>query len=153
MISLDALVLERLNELIHKAYNLMDTFEAPGPNMIGFEGWVDTELFAEWRAQSLVLLKGIFGNDHQYSISFENDTNRPGMPSSVKSGIGILKAVREDVDGGYLVNVRQLIAAEVFTDFLAMAVELSEAGYKDPAASLRPLRRTIRANRESACYS
>lgn len=42
----------------------------------------------------------------------------------------------EDLVGGYLFNVRTLVAAEVFSDFLEMAQHLLDNGYKDPAASL-----------------
>ncbi len=55
---------------------------------------------------------------------------------SIQGGLGILRAVKEDIKGGYLTDLRTLISAEVFTDFLKMAGHLYEAGYKDPAASL-----------------
>jgi uncharacterized protein YfeS len=47
-----------------------------------------------------------------------------------------LRAVREDVKDGYLIEVRTLISAEVFTDFLEMAEHLHENGYIHAAASL-----------------
>ena len=54
----------------------------------------------------------------------------------MEAGIGILKAVCEDLEDGFVTDVRTLVSAEVFTDFLAMAGHLVERGYKDPAASL-----------------
>lgn len=64
------------------------------------------------------------------------DRSQKAAPSHVKTGQGILRAVREDVEGGYLTDIRTLISAEVFTDFLEMAEHLHDNGYKDPAASL-----------------
>lgn len=47
---------------------------------------------------------------------------------------GILKALRDDYEAGYLQTVTELIHADVFGDFLEMADYLIEQGYKDPAA-------------------
>ena len=49
---------------------------------------------------------------------------------------GILQAVLEDIDQGFIETVRQLIAAELFYDFFEQAEHLLESGYKAPAASL-----------------
>jgi hypothetical protein len=66
------------------------------------------------------------------------------------AGVGVLKALREDLVSGYLNSVRALISAEVFTDFLEMAEHLLDEGYHHAAASLAGavledgLRRTLR---------
>jgi hypothetical protein len=52
------------------------------------------------------------------------------------AGVEILRALREDVDNGYLARFTDLVAAAMFTDFLTMAEHLHTQGYKDPAASL-----------------
>jgi hypothetical protein len=48
--------------------------------------------------------------------------------------IGILKAIREDVNAGWLTTVEELLHAETFADFLERARELNGKGYKDAAA-------------------
>jgi hypothetical protein len=48
--------------------------------------------------------------------------------------IGVLQALRADVEAGYTKSVEELIHADVFADFLEMAGELHDKGYKDPAA-------------------
>ena len=55
---------------------------------------------------------------------------------TVSIGKGILKAVKEDVEGGYLKRIEALVSADIFSDFLDMTEYLLEEGYKDPAASL-----------------
>lgn len=45
-----------------------------------------------------------------------------------------LAAFRSDVRDGYLKTWAELIHADVFADFLEMAAELQEKGFKDPAA-------------------
>jgi hypothetical protein len=48
--------------------------------------------------------------------------------------IGVLLALRADIDAGYLRTIEELVHAEVFADFLEMASELQKSGYKDAAA-------------------
>ncbi len=43
---------------------------------------------------------------------------------SVESGLGALKALKEDIEKGYLTRYRTLVNADVFSDFLAMAEHL-----------------------------
>ena len=53
----------------------------------------------------------------------------------VVSLAGVLTALREDYQAGYLQSIEQLIHGNVFADFL-MADELLQKPYKDPAAVL-----------------
>lgn len=50
--------------------------------------------------------------------------------------VGILKAVKHDMDSGLLVDFRRLVQAELFSDFLEMAEYLANQGYKDASAVL-----------------
>jgi hypothetical protein len=49
---------------------------------------------------------------------------------------GMLRALRADYAAGSMKSVRELIHADVFSDFLEMASHLLDEGYKDPAAVL-----------------
>ena len=91
--------------------------------------------FVEWRTQSLALLTNLLGAEHTYVVNFKGDAGKDSTVS-VENGIGILRAVQEDLRDGFLTDVRILVSADVFTDFLAMAEHLLERQYKDPAASL-----------------
>lgn len=53
---------------------------------------------------------------------------------AVKSVAGILLALRADYEGGYLRTLEELVRADLFADFLEMAVELNGKGYRGPAA-------------------
>ena len=125
----------RIERLLAKGQSVLATAKTYSPNVTGHQTKVDTRPFAEWRTQSLALLTGFLGAQHIYVASFEK-TVRVSNNRSVKSGIGILKAVGEDLEDGCLTDIRTLVSAEVFTDFLAMVEHLLEHGYKDPAASL-----------------
>lgn len=49
---------------------------------------------------------------------------------------GVLRALRADIEAGYLRTLQELIHADLFSDFLEMAEHLLENGYKDAAAVL-----------------
>ncbi len=48
--------------------------------------------------------------------------------------IGVLAAMRADIEAGWLVSVEEVLHAETFADFIEMARELHSKGYKDAAA-------------------
>jgi hypothetical protein len=54
--------------------------------------------------------------------------------SKIYSALAILRALRNDINSGYLRDVGELISSDLFSDFLEMAEHLLEEGYKDPAA-------------------
>ena len=125
---------KRIKRLLAKGNAVLQTHSPNPPNIIGFPTLSDGA-FAEWRTQSLSLLTNLLGAKHIYVSSFKQKVDK-GYVSNVESGIGILRAVCEDLEDGFLTDVRTLVSAEVFTDFLAMAGHLVDSGYKDPAASL-----------------
>jgi hypothetical protein len=49
---------------------------------------------------------------------------------------GILQALRQDYEDGLLVNLTELVHADLFDDFLDMAEHLLKSSYKDAAAVL-----------------
>ncbi len=124
----------RIDHLIAKGKRVLATHRPPSPNVIGFPT-LDAGAFAGWRTQCLSLLTNLLGADHPYAVSFEADV-KEGYRSSVRIGVGILRAVREDLQDGFLTNVRTLVSADVFADFLDMAKHLLDRQYKDSAASL-----------------
>ncbi len=52
----------------------------------------------------------------------------------MKQALGILRSAKEDYEQGFLLDVRTLIEAEVFDDFLEQGAHLLDSGYFQPAA-------------------
>lgn len=127
-------VLQRLDALLQKADAVLATHKPNPPNVIGFPT-LDSQAFTEWQTQSLTYLINLLGPDHTYVDHFRRQVTQ-GFTSSVKSGKGILQALREDIEAGYLTRIETLVSADIFDDFLEMAQYLLSQGYKDPAASL-----------------
>ena len=127
-------IIQRIDELLKKGYAVIATCKPNPPNVIGFPT-LDSGIFVEWRTQVLNFLVNLLGKGHVYTQNFEKEV-KGGYKGHVESGQGILRAVKEDILGGYLTDIRTLISAEVFTDFLEMVDYLLKNHYKDPAASL-----------------
>lgn len=98
-----------------------------------YGSWVNTELFREFRSASLSIIKNTFGDDHPYFKDFDERTQSID-PYSTAEGKGILNAIKSELDGGWHFKLKDLVSAEIFTDFLEMAEYLLSEGYKDPAA-------------------
>ena len=59
---------------------------------------------------------------------------RDSPPERIPVYMGILEALRADIDAGWLEGVAELLHAEAFSDLLDQATELLEKKYKDAAA-------------------
>ena len=51
--------------------------------------------------------------------------------------VGIVRALRDDVANGFLINIKEFVHGEMFSDFLDMADYLVNQGFKDAAAVMR----------------
>jgi hypothetical protein len=91
----------------------------------------DTALTGEFRTASLSFLLQLYGAEHPYFKEFNLHAT---SGSGIKRGVGILRAVKDEIRGGWFQSVRGLISAELFSDFLEMADHLLEQDYKDAAA-------------------
>jgi len=125
-VKLDEQVRERLAALIEKGQQVM---------AIERNARLFIEMHAEWRSQSTVLLRQIFGTTHAYTENFEALVSARRSISATE-GLGILRAALDDVEQGYLSTLEEMASAEVFADFLEQADHLLSHGYSAPAASL-----------------
>jgi hypothetical protein len=123
-------LLKRINELLELGQNVLGT-----TRQSAFDGSksVDYGLFAGFRTTSLSFFKSTFGAEHPYYQEF-NQHAKYADPYSTDQGIGILNAARDEIQGGWLITVKGLVSAEIFSDFLDMASYLLLEDYKDPAA-------------------
>jgi hypothetical protein len=129
-VSTDDRIARRFAGLIEQGVKVAATKQGTGRYPV-----VDSEMFCHWQAGALSALRQVFGADYpHYRLFSERVLGR--MLSDTKEGIGILRAAKDDIDGGWLTELSELVAGEVFTGFLDMAGHLLDNGYKDPAASL-----------------
>ncbi len=127
-------VLQRLDALIEKADRVLATYRPNPPGVVGLPS-LDSEAFAEWKAQSLTCLINVLGTKQTYVETFRDEIKR-GFRGIVESGKGIVRVVRQDIEGGFLTKIETLVSADIFNDFLEEAEYLLTQGFKDPSASL-----------------
>jgi len=130
----DEKVIGRLQDLIDRGRSIEHTKQSPPPNCIGFDSTVDSQAASQWHASALNILAKAFGKDSEHYGLFEKGFERGMTFSPVHRGIGILEAAKEDLECGYLRDLRVLVASELFSDFLDQASALLDAGYSGPAA-------------------
>lgn len=118
----------RINELIDLAGQVLATRHRSDDS-----GLVSTEKFNKFRSSSLSFLKNIFGKDHPLYIEFDTSVKDISRYYT-EQGRGILNAAKQEIDGGWLISVKGIVSAEIFSDFLEMAEYLLQEGYKDAAA-------------------
>lgn len=119
---------KRVDELISIAGQVLTTRRS---NELG--SYVSPESFNEFRSASLSFLRNTFGNDHPFYKEFDKNAEE-ASPYETEEGRGILKAAKQEIDGGWIFTVKGLISAEIFSDFLEMSEYLLKECYKDPAA-------------------
>jgi len=124
-------LLVRVDELIELGNAVLAT-ETQGA---GSRRFVDLIAFYKFRSASISFVLKLFGSVHPYFLDFSEKVS-DAMPSTTKRGIGMLQAVRGEIEQGWLTTAKGLISADIFGDFLEMAEHLLEEGYKDPAAVL-----------------
>lgn len=120
-------ILKKLDGLIEEANNLFLNLSKPD-----FDKALDEPKFSAFRTATLSFLKSILGEEHYYArfnggVKYYSDYN-------LVLAIELLKKVKTDVEEDWLDNLKGIVSAELFTDFLDMAEHLLEEGYKDPAA-------------------
>jgi HEPN domain-containing protein len=118
----DNLILRRFEELVAKAEK---AGEQPEPAE-----------FHEWAVSALSLIRRVFGDKSIHSELFDVEFSnaRDGYEDDAPAkAIGILRAALDDYRGGYLLNLRSELRAEVGDDILEEAKELLKAGKKDLA--------------------
>jgi len=99
-------------------------------------GWaneVSYELYKGFRAAGLSLIESLYGTSHSYYSEFAASLNHTTV-NNIFGGLAVLKAIRHEIEQGWLTKITTLISADIFADFMEMAEHLLEANYKDAAA-------------------
>lgn len=118
----------RVDELIQLGNDVLLTKKAVYTSI-----HVDSGKFAEFRAASLSFIMRVFGEDSPNYKEFDAQVTDISVYYTER-GIGILRACRSEILGGWLFTTKGLISAELFSDFIEMAEHLLSEQYKDPAA-------------------
>lgn len=135
MNSVTSKLIERVGQLLEKGQKVAATKRNNSSEHVIAPSTVNSPLFHEWKNNSQNFISMVCGEDSPYYKNFVEGV-KTAHPSDADHGIGILTALKEDLELGYLTRVKDLVSAEIFTDFIEMAQHLLDNNYKDPAASL-----------------
>jgi len=88
-------------------------------------------------ARSISAVERVTGLNSVYSRQIKDVNERhKGDIFRLHPTIGIVMALKSELESGYLETIEQIIHADLFSDYLEMAGHLIKEGYKDPAAVL-----------------
>lgn len=125
--------IEQIRDRIEEIIKLADKVIATNKHSEFGDNYVNTELFQEFRVTGLSFFRNTFGEKHPFYKEFDKKVSDTYTYHS-EEGRGILKAARQEIEGGWIFTVKGVVSAEIFSDFLEMAEHLLREGYKDPAA-------------------
>jgi len=101
--------------------------------------WPPEDAYLRFRTEAMNLVRRSCGEDSDHyrelrRLAESKDSANSGI--YLVHAIGMVEAAKKDFDAGLLTDMRALITAEVFADFIEQAEHLLEAGFYVPAASL-----------------
>ena len=121
-------LLERIDQIIEQANRVKSTESSS-------DGWrfVDSAEMRGLRTAALSFIERVYGKEHTHYIEFSKHTDGC-HPTDAEAALSMLTAIRSEIEGNWLFTIRELVTAEVFSDFLSMSEYLLSEGYKDSAA-------------------
>lgn len=131
----DEPILERIARLVTEGVRLSEYRYQSSDYGLGSYGREFEAGFAGWRAQATACVLGVVGEQSPYFQRLVEEL-KSSDPGSAAGGAAILTGLSADIRDGYLRRQADLVASEVFSDFLDMAGYLLEGGYFHAAASL-----------------
>lgn len=94
-----------------------------------------------WVTRLGQLVRNLYGTDSQQFSNYTQALNTENFyyihsewNAHISQMLGIALSVKYDYEKGLLVNIRALVQADIFADFLEMGEYLLKEGYKDAAA-------------------
>lgn len=126
--------LKRVAELIETTRNLHRNAPRTGENLIQ----IGSEELWRVLVSALQATRSICSEaspHYQELLELRNDF-RAGNTFETQKFLGILCAVEDDLRNGMLVNIQEMVMAEVFDDLVEMATYLLKQGYHLPAVAI-----------------
>jgi hypothetical protein len=128
-----ATILEQIDDVLGRLGRLDPT----GPAItLGRSDSAETASVSNAISSAVAALDRLTPPGHHYRESAHEQVAQNGAtnPYTLAGLIGLLRALRADVESGYMASLVELVHADLFADFLAMADELQRNGFKDAAA-------------------
>jgi hypothetical protein len=122
-------LIKRIDSLISQGHNVLSTKQY---NDMG-SGYVNLGLLNGFRTASLSFINDLYGQNHPYYLNFDKEVKRDTYYDT-ENGINILASIKNEIENDWLISLKQLVSAEIFSDFLDMSKYLLDNKYKDASA-------------------
>ncbi|WP_138515831.1 hypothetical protein [Rhodoferax bucti] len=124
-------LIKRIDELIAMAQEVQKSQYSDGERFP--VKYVQDAPMSGLRTACLSFIERVYGKEHTHFAQFTAKTDSHFL-SDLERAMAILLAIRSELSGGWLFDMKGLVAAELFSDFLDQSEHLLEQGYKDAAA-------------------
>lgn len=94
---------------------------------------VDEIGMLNFRLMSLSFIEKLYGKDNLYYITFFN-ASKESYFFGLEKCKSILDSIKNEIESGWLSELKDLVSADIFSDFLDMAKYFLDEKYKDAAA-------------------
>jgi hypothetical protein len=121
-------LIKRVNYLVNKGQTALNN-----KLQDGYTSYVESGIYVGFRTSGLSFISSLFGESHSYYKEF-NDYVNNSQAVSIENGINILLSIKDEIEQGWLTSIKELVTAEVFSDFLEMSKHLLDEKYKDASA-------------------
>ena len=128
---------KRFDELEEKMIIIEGTKQINHNSMFRNSASVDEELLNKWRVNVKNLIVNSCGKESEHYKDFIESEKLINLDTSHKKFTrlkGVFLAAKEDYLGGYLLSIRDIVRAELFTDELEQAKDFLDKGYHVVAA-------------------
>lgn len=126
-------LLNKIDELIAKCKELLGFAKKFENNMSISDDGTGVANFRAFKTSTLSFLAHTIGRQEKYYTDFDYYVVRFNR-YNLTVALELLQNIRTDVEQSWLQNIKGIVSAELFSDFLEMAEHLLEENYKDPAA-------------------
>jgi hypothetical protein len=138
ILNFDQLISKRLADLQQQAEAIQVEISPHAQHLNGDPIYIiPPDKATQWSTSALNLLQRVFGENsvhyQQLLTHYKTFETSSYEEPNFKACLGILRAAKDDYEGGYLFNIRSLVKAEVLDNSLEQAEELLNKGFKDPA--------------------
>jgi len=129
---IDERITKYFEDLIAEGQRVVSSARTPAN--VSWASIVDRGQTVQWATKTLSLIDRIYGSGSTHASSFRDALKDHSDGKDVSHALGVLRGAHQEYAAGALFDIRKLIEAEIFDDFIEQAEHLHASGYYQVAA-------------------
>lgn len=133
---INSLIVDKFKALINEGHQTNQKCGWDGRDYHSHPSDID---YRRFRTEAMNLVRRVCGENSDHYLELKRIAESTQMAANsyyYKDCLGVVEAARNDYEGGYLLDLKSIVAAELLGDFLEQAEYLLAHGYYVPSASL-----------------